>query len=396
MSLIVNPSVQLHFIVHCRVRGRGPLQIALPIGADLGADVSRCIFELLATGAGRAVPESLPESVVEELANAGLFVSSAEAVAPLPSFACSLGSVLPELWPARVPSPAALEPASLAVAPGVVIERDAADETALSHRVPGSEVLGSKRPLLWVRDPGPGTWMPFQVEPSIRAGVLSWLERGGSAADLPSEVVKVLRAAGVLVPSRGEPERAVFWKAQLAAAQQQLATEDFAVVRGFIQPAQLAGIRRYLLALEQAAAFSPGDDQVELRDCLYDDDLARFLHHQLLPTVNQLVPVEVKPSYTYLVKYHPGAILRRHTDRPQCQWNVSLVLDTNPETDLDRAWPIWVESHGQQRAVRLGIGDLVLYRGTEVPHWRDALPAGQTCTVCLCHYVSSDFTGSLK
>jgi hypothetical protein len=76
-------------------------------------------------------------------------------------------------------------------------------------------------------------------------------------------------------------------------------------------------------------------------------------------------------------------------------WNLSLLVDTNPEMDLSGAWPIYLEVAGQVNEARLEMGDGVLYRGTEVPHWRNALPEGQTATLIFCHFVPVEFEQSL-
>ncbi|MGH2609617.1 MAG: hypothetical protein ACRDHF_11100, partial [Tepidiformaceae bacterium] len=39
-----------------------------------------------------------------------------------------------------------------------------------------------------------------------------------------------------------------------------------------------------------------------------------------------------------------------------------------------------------RRAVRLGLGDGLLYRGTELRHWRRAQPAGRTTMLACFHY----------
>src|SRR5439155_112893 len=46
-------------------------------------------------------------------------------------------------------------------------------------------------------------------------------------------------------------------------------------------------------------------------------------------------------------------------------------------------------------AVFQGIGDGLVYRGPEVPHWRDRLPDGHTSTSIFFHYVAADFAGPL-
>jgi hypothetical protein len=74
---------------------------------------------------------------------------------------------------------------------------------------------------------------------------------------------------------------------------------------------------------------------------------------------------------------------------------MSLALDMEPELERLAAWPIYLEVHGKVHEVRLGLGDAVIYRGTTIPHWRDALPQGQTATVCFYHFVRHDFVGKL-
>ncbi|XYH93508.1 hypothetical protein ACMHYB_37430 [Sorangium sp. So ce1128] len=41
-------------------------------------------------------------------------------------------------------------------------------------------------------------------------------------------------------------------------------------------------------------------------------------------------------------------------------------------------------------------GDVLLYKGAELPHFRGALPDGRASTSILFHYVPADFDGSLS
>jgi hypothetical protein len=58
-------------------------------------------------------------------------------------------------------------------------------------------------------------------------------------------------------------------------------------------------------------------------------------------------------------------------------------------------WPIYLEINNQPVVIHLSVGDGILYSGTEVLHWRDALPEGQRAIVCFFHFVGEDFRGSL-
>jgi len=46
--------------------------------------------------------------------------------------------------------------------------------------------------------------------------------------------------------------------------------------------------------------------------------------------------------------------------------------------------------------VEQALGDALLYRGCELPHYRDPLPDGQISTSIFLHYVRADFLGSLS
>ncbi|MEM9491884.1 MAG: hypothetical protein AAGC55_22250, partial [Myxococcota bacterium] len=111
--------------------------------------------------------------------------------------------------------------------------------------------------------------------------------------------------------------------------------------------------------------------------------------------VQRLVVAPIKPSYAFLSRYREGAVLHRHTDRDQCAWNLSVVLDQYPDPSRDQAWPIHFAIRGSVHTALLGSGDGVLYSGTQVPHWRDALPAGQRVTIGIFHFVDREFAGSL-
>jgi hypothetical protein len=400
MELIVNPSSTLSFMIQCRVRGQGPVDIHLPISSALPLDVYRTLFERLANHEGAAAPLELPDEVIEEFRDAGLLVAPDEAVASLPRFECMLN----DTFPALMPGESSCDQASLVDAHDLVLAREFAWQeqgdgtTALSEAIPFAAALSAARPVLWVRDPGPRTWMPYHLDESLRKPVFDLCAGRCEAADLPRSVVRTLRLAGILAPRGAFEMREQQWRDTLSKTKEMLSREAFAVVRDFLNPMQLAESRRYYRALHRAAAFYPpisNDACVDQRDWIHNEEVSRFLHHQLLWTVNQLVPEEVRPSYAYLAVYHPGATLRRHIDRPQCQWNVSLVLDTEPEVNRASAWPIYLEVQGEAREVRLGMGDFVLYRGTDVPHWRKAQPEGCRSTIGFFHFVSMDFEGSL-
>ena len=148
-------------------------------------------------------------------------------------------------------------------------------------------------------------------------------------------------------------------------------------------------------ALRAAGFFVTDRNQVkEERDGLYCEAASLFFQARLVPALTPLVAMEIQPSYTWLFRYRPGAQLERHTDRPQCRWNLSLLVDDEADTE-DTRWPLFFEGAEGRRGVDLEMGDAVLYSGTDTPHWRERLVGDTGITLMLCHYVDQTFRGSL-
>ena len=103
----------------------------------------------------------------------------------------------------------------------------------------------------------------------------------------------------------------------------------------------------------------------------------------------------LKPSYVYMASYLSGAELKKHTDRAQCEYSVTLCLDFSPEPTLQTPWPIRLDTSTGTVMVYQALGDGLAYRGTRLPHYRSPLGEGQTSTSIFFHYVGADFSGSL-
>ncbi len=123
--------------------------------------------------------------------------------------------------------------------------------------------------------------------------------------------------------------------------------------------------------------------------------MARFFHRQLTQIISDVAGEQLKPSYVYLASYQSGAELKKHTDREQCEFSITLSLDFSPEPDLATPWPICLETPTGTVKVYQALGDGLAYRGTRMPHFRSPLGAGQTSTSIFFHYVSESFRGSL-
>lgn len=117
----------------------------------------------------------------------------------------------------------------------------------------------------------------------------------------------------------------------------------------------------------------------------YADAMGESLLLSLQPQIEAVSGISLFPSYSYLRFYETGAELPRHLDRPSCEVSATLTLGF----DADQDWPIWVEVEGEDRAQNLAPGDLMVYDGVHVPHWREAF-TGRWWLQLFLHYVDQN------
>ena len=120
------------------------------------------------------------------------------------------------------------------------------------------------------------------------------------------------------------------------------------------------------------------------------------LHNWVHKKLDDHFDMDLGMTYSYSRKYERGAYLGSHVDRPSCEVSATLCLDYT--TDDETPWPIWVRNDAnylmsdaeriknesqdmsQRERVKNGCkkillepGDLLMYQGPNIPHWRDYL-----------------------
>lgn len=249
--------------------------------------------------------------------------------------------------------------------------------------------------VAWVRDPATRCLHPFWLGPRLEAVILQFHSGEPAPASLPDEARLVLAEAGILTPADAAERRLAEWSEMVGTHAQAFRERNYVPLSNLIHPFNLAALRRYYRHQIRRGAIRLGDEQSPSRYVAHNEPVARFFHHQLANVVSAIAGEAVKPSYVYLASYLGGAELKKHTDREQCEFSVTLCLDFSPEPELATPWPIRVDTSEGTAAVYQALGDGLVYRGTKVPHYRNALAAGRTSTSIFFHYVPADFAGPL-
>ena len=288
----------------------------------------------------------------------------------------------------------AFDAAGLRVAAGVEVQLGSTPSQRLVRDVPHRTRFLGGYPLVWVSDPINRFAAPYWA-PRDWAAALSQLRPGESARSLPSQIARALHAVGALIDPAACDSSDQPRAHPLAAAAAQFEAFSYATVSGLVPPAHLLALGRYQRALIGSGHVPLGDAQCQRRYGMHNEPIVRFFLHQLRTAVAYIVGRPVMPAYTYSVTYEAGAVLAAHTDREQCEYTLSLLVDATGDAESE-PWPLWLEADGEPVAVRQLPGDALLFAGRRLRHWRDRLPDGRTSTSLLLHYVDEEFTGSLR
>ena len=250
-------------------------------------------------------------------------------------------------------------------------------------------------PVAWVRDPLVGFVHPFWLGPELES-VVSSLRPGVPVPASVAEAQRILLAeAGILTSADQTERRREEWAEIVRTRSQTFREKNYVPLNNLIHPFHLAALRRYYRYAIRRGAIRLGDEQSSRRYVAHNEPVARYFHHQIAKVVAAIVGEPIKPSYVYLASYLSGAELKKHTDREQCEFSVTLCLDFSPEPNLATPWPIRLDTSKGTVTVYQALGDGLVYRGTKVPHYRDVLAEGHSSTSIFFHYVAADFSGSL-
>ncbi len=107
---------------------------------------------------------------------------------------------------------------------------------------------------------------------------------------------------------------------------------------------------------------------------------------ELRPAVEFCTGLKLYPTYSYARLYRHGDELKPHRDRAACEISLSLNLGQVP---ADQPWALNVEGPDGGVACLLMPGDVLLYRGIELTHWREPYE-GQSLAQVFLHYVDQD------
>ena len=156
------------------------------------------------------------------------------------------------------------------------------------------------------------------------------------------------------------------------------------IVNNVLTPEYLNLLQKYYKENIQNNVWPLGDKQSN-RYKAHNEAFSRFLHYEILPLIEKITNKKLCPTYTYLSCYVKGADLPGHTDRQDCEYTVSFIIDKPKDT----TWNIYLHKIKQPIKykgrypnnppkeecipVDCDSGGLMIFQGTDHIHFREKL-----------------------
>ena len=187
----------------------------------------------------------------------------------------------------------------------------------------------------------------------------------------------------------------------------------YLVIKEAIEPKVAEFVYNYFLMKRQVARtffdtrfISPfttefgvwNDDQVPNTYSHYADTAMETLLLSVQPKMEKLTGLKLNPTYSYARIYKKGDVLHRHKDRFSCEISTTMNLGGDD-------WPIYLEnkknvgvpdgkkytasSTNEGKKISLKPGDMLVYKGTILEHWREVF-LGDNCAQVFLHYNNKD------
>ena len=140
---------------------------------------------------------------------------------------------------------------------------------------------------------------------------------------------------------------------------------------------------RYISPYEVMVGYYEGaEEQIPHTYSSYADIAMETLMLKCQPIMEKTTGLKLNPAYTFARIYKKGDVLKRHKDRFSCEISTTMNLGGDP-------WAIYLEPSGKEglKGIKVDLkpGDMLVYSGCELEHWRNKFKGKEHIQVFL-HY----------
>ena len=128
--------------------------------------------------------------------------------------------------------------------------------------------------------------------------------------------------------------------------------------------------------------YEPAEGQIPHTYYSYADIAMETLMLKCQPVMEKITGLKLAPAYTFARVYKNGDVLKRHKDRFSCEISTTMNLGGDP-------WALYLEPSGKEglKGIKVDLkpGDMLVYSGCELEHWRNKFKGKEHIQVFL-HY----------
>ncbi|WP_434030664.1 DUF6817 domain-containing protein [[Pseudomonas] boreopolis] len=168
------------------------------------------------------------------------------------------------------------------------------------------------------------------------------------------------------------------------AEAQLFAQRGYLVIRNLLSRRFMEVALRYYLSYLKVGSYYGVDERTQALD-RYADAFGEALFPEIQPVIEQRIGKKLLPTYSFARIYTTESRLSRHVDRGACEISATLTVGFKSPV----LWPIFVHQGGRDIGIDLDVGDALIYRGMDLPHWREPLDSGFWCQLFF-HFVDAE------
>ena len=149
--------------------------------------------------------------------------------------------------------------------------------------------------------------------------------------------------------------------------------------------------QRYISPYENIIGhYEDTNEQIPNTYSQYSNMAMETLMLKCQPKMEEATGLKLYPAYTYARIYKKGDELKRHKDRFSCEISTTMNLGGDD-------WPIYLEPSGEvgKKGIKVDLkpGDMLVYSGCELEHWRNKF-RGKECIQAFLHYNNRKTVGA--
>jgi hypothetical protein len=165
--------------------------------------------------------------------------------------------------------------------------------------------------------------------------------------------------------------------------------KGYQVVKNFLNEDFLEFIQQYFYIKLKSGQTQFGDLQAPNSYVFKNDTLMDTILACATKSLSEIVGKTLLPTYTYTRLYGKGDELYLHQDRESCEYSATLSISFPKDSKVNPIYFSTQEDKSDAVEILLNPGDLCLYRGCDLWHWRPPFEQNWYLQAFL-HYVDAN------